>query len=233
MKLATFLSSSVAALALLAGPAHADLLQLRIIEGANQFDITDGQSNANSCLNDGNGVAGVITVLCSSGVWLSTVTTGAGGNALPGDDLDLNSIVVSSSGPGTIELWLTERFCVGSLDCTGPTTGATVDWTGGIGGTTQGTIEYWAYGDDNLFFAGSQLIDSGMSGGFAFADLLAGSVTTGDGLYAVALRVLITHQGAGTTSFDFQMHKVPEPGTLALFGLGLLGLGVARRRNHG
>jgi hypothetical protein len=27
-------------------------------------------------------------------------------------------------------------------------------------------------------------------------------------------------------------HKVPEPGILALFGLGLLGLGFARRKTH-
>jgi hypothetical protein len=113
---------------------------------------------------------------------------------------------------------------------------------GAVGGTTNGTSTFQGYlSTTNTEFAASPT-DVLMG---PFVDPIAGSLPTafsGDdsqahgpvGAYAMTMVATITHGGdqALGTSFNFQMDNVPEPATIALFGVGLLGVGLATRRRR-
>ena len=108
-----------------------------------------------------------------------------------------------------------------------------------IGGTTDGTVSYSAYWDpSNAEFGTANQIGSTLTfgpGGTSFP--FSGSATSG-GVgtatpFSLTQIITVAHLAGGrfskATSFDASL-IVPEPSSIALFGLGLLGLGVAVRR---
>ena len=63
----------------------------------------------------------------------------------------------------------------------------------------------------------------GVTGGDGFVDLIgSGNLLGGQGL---------ENGYFARSDFDFQLDRIPEPSTLAIFGLGLLGLGFRARRS--
>lgn len=104
-----------------------------------------------------------------------------------------------------------------------------------IGGTTDGLVEAAAYLDNSnaLFGMGtavSSFNSDDLALGFgAFGGSNATPIDTDD-LYSLTLVATITHTGANqVTSMDFLI-ALMEPSTLALFGIGLAGLGFVRRQ---
>ena len=93
--------------------------------------------------------------------------------------------------------------------------------TTSVTGSTSGTAQF------------SSLFNNTPSGTFGpFTGAFNGSTnTTVDttGGFTLTQVATITHSGAGATGFSM-VTNVPEPGTLALFGFGLIAIGWAARK---
>jgi hypothetical protein len=183
--------------------------------GGTDVMITDGGAG------DANPVTGAITYIGSVGVFDVNVTTGTSKPVQGPGVMDLNSIDVSSSTGGTLNIGLTDT------DFTGTAT----SYSANYGGTTTSTVSFdFLYDASNTEFGGSS---------FASAGPLTGSSFSGSGSYAIpaanpySLTILasITHaSGNQSTSFDAELRPVPLPAALWLFGSGLLGLASCVRR---
>jgi PEP-CTERM motif len=143
--------------------------------------------------------------------------------------VDLNSFAASSTGGGTLRITLTETNLTLGAD------GGPVTINSYIGGSTFGTVSYSAWLDDannalNLANPTGQgaLMFSGSTSEPSFEQRGQGTTLASDP-FAITLQVDITHTGRATSGFTFQTN-VPEPGTLALLSVALLGAGFASRR---
>lgn len=217
----------VAAVAFLLGAmpaAHAvPTLSLQVDDAA-PFVCADGDA---SC--DTNAVAGVVSINQALGDFLVNVTTGlskpllTGGNPL----MDLNTVNVQVLGGAHT---LVIMFSDNGFDIHGGRFG--MEFGGALSGAGASLAHSAYYDAGNSLFTQSTLI--GQVGPFG-PGAFSGSVGEGwspDEPYSVTeILTLRTAGGQTTFSGDFEVN-VPEPTTLALLGLGLLGFAVARRRRE-
>ena len=178
------------------------------VDGINIISVTDSLTSP----------TGNITVTGTLGTWFVNVTTGLSAPTL-GDayveQLHLNSVNVSG-GQGTVYMRLIEDAMTKNV----------APYIANVGGTTDGSIEFLGTVTDGIIT--ETLLSQTHSGG-AFSGSNSGNFAL-SGDYKAILFAAITHgTDVNVSSFDFDV-KVPEPGSLALLGLGLIGLGFGAKR---
>lgn len=210
--------TAAAVVVLVAANAHAvPILQLNDLVNPLVL-IEDNQ------VGDSNPADGAITFIGSLGAWSFNVSTGfsypaLGWPASPHMDLFSGNI---SSGAGDLIIAFTDT------DFSPNTTAFETN----VGGTTGGTASFLTFlGDFNDPFGTDTLLAAlGEFGPGPFSGTQMTEVAP-SGSFSLTLTGFFSHTGPAVTSFDLEVQQVPEPATVFLLGIGMVGFaGMSWRR---
>ena len=144
--------------------------------------------------------------------------------------LDLNWTLSSTASTGG-----TVTITASATDYTYPVAGALAHLNGHIGGTNLNssvTGQTWANNSNALFGMGP--VTAGVQGPFSAASFSndATSAFIAANPFSITEQLVLTVGAGGITTGDYMVKVVPEPGSLALIGLGLLAAAGALRRRQ-
>lgn len=193
------------------------------------FSLDGGAATtcADNAACDVNPVLGVVTFFGPIGDFSVNVTTGSSAPVLTGGNplIALNSVDIQTSGGA-------HTLVIGLSDTGFQQQGQiSLDFGGTLNGTGA-LVRANAFVDasNTLFLQTTAVGQVGPFGPGAFSGNLVDGGTPG-GPYSVTQVLTLTTSAAPTTFQGSFAVNVPEPGTLALVSLALLGFGV-RRRGH-
>lgn len=167
-------------------------------------------------------------------------TYGPGSSSFPGANVSEGDPVVNPlpepdlSQTPNLGNWLAADFTLGTWS--GPGTAIPETWTV----NDETAIVYQFVLDEAASITVDIGVDNGLfawiNGDYQFGAMSSGGSFPGEysfgtvlGAGAHYLQILREDHG-GSTGYDIKVSAVPEPATFALFGLGLLGMGMARRK---
>lgn len=183
--------------------------------------ISDGTSTITANDTDNDGFVSLSTAL---GLWNFNVVTGLADPAIGTPqvyNMHLSS-VNAGGGVGSLTVMITDTDI----------TKINAQFVSTLGGVTGGNASFATYlSTSNTAFGLDTLLSSAGAYNGAFSSTDSGNIFV-SGPYAMTLVATITHDArTDVTSFDNDI-KVPEPMTLALFGVGLMGMGLVGRRKR-